>query len=199
MKEVGKLQEINPTLKMSQSFEEVNAVVRGQGYEAAVKQFPKKDIDNFEKVCDVIKEYYHTDNDGNILYGQSPKHNTMKAAYYNYLDRRGELDAFLNNAKQEGERKGREQVVNALETQGNHATTLPPGGAEGDPASEKTQDDIEKKLFEYSKSEYDAKLSADPAFRKEVYDLMNKAGEKNPQWLSMISPKWKEEFEQKQT
>lgn len=198
LSQISELQEFDPKLKTSKPFEEINRVIRTRGYEEAAKLYPKKDIENFDRICDVIKEYQYVDEKtGNIDYAQSPRHNSIKAAFYNLLDREGKLDEFLHNAKTEGKRKGREEVIDALHKKDGAAKPLPSGGEERPLLEEETQDEVVKKLKEYSKREYDAKLDADPAFRKEVYDLMNKAGEKDPHWLRMIPSKWREEFSQK--
>jgi hypothetical protein len=197
MSEVAKLQDFDTGLKTSKPFEEINQVVRTRGYEEAAKIYPKKDIENFDRICDIIKEYHHVDNNGIIDHTRSPKHRSLKAALYNILDEQGKLDEHLHRIKAEGERKGREQVVDALHKQGEAAKPLPSGGAEKTILEETTDTDVIKQLTEYAKPEYDAKINADPALRKQVFDLMVKAADKDPKWGVMIPQKWKEEFTQK--
>jgi len=197
MSEVAKLQDFDVSLKTSKPFEEINTVVRTRGYEEAAKIYPKRDVENFDRICDIIKEFHHVDGNGVIDHTQSPKHRSIKAALYNVLDGEGKLDEFLHQIKTDGARKGREEVINALNKKGETARTLPAGGEEKTILEEMTSTDLDKKLDEYSKREHDDRLKADPVFRKEVYDLMMKKAEKEPTWNAMIPPKWKEEFTQK--
>jgi hypothetical protein len=193
MSEVAKLQEFDPALKMSKSFEEVNRVIQNRGYEEAAKLYPKKDIENFDRICDIVKEYHHVQ-EGKIDYSRPARHRSIKAAYYNLLDGEGKLDEYLHSVKSDGARQGREQVIEAINKRGDAAKPLPPGGAEKPLLEEMTETDLDKKLSEFSKPEYDAKLNADPAFRKEVFELMTQKAQRSPEWDRMIPPKWKEEF-----
>ena len=196
--EVAKLQEHDQSLKTSKAFTEINDFVRTRGYEEASKIYPKKDIENFDRICDVIKAYRNVDDNGHVDFISNPRYKSLKVAYYDMLDTKGELDKFLSTAKSQGAREGREQVIKAIQDQGNRATVLPSGGQSADISSELTDSDLDAKLNEYSRPEYDARSKNDPIFQKEVYDLMVRKAEKDPKWRSMIPTAWITKFSQTQ-
>jgi len=192
--EVAKLQDYDGSLKTSKPFTEINDIVRTRGYDEASKIYPKKDIENFDRICDVIKSYRSVDADGHVDFVAPPRHRSLKVAYYDMLETKGELENFLNSVKTQGAREGREQVIKAISEQGSRATVLPPGGQAGEIVAEITDSDLDSKLEEYSKSQYDSRLKTDPAFQKEVYDLMVRKAERNPEWRSMIPTAWVTKF-----
>jgi hypothetical protein len=195
---VAKLQEHDVDLKTSKPFSEINDFIRTRGYEEASKIFPKKDIENFDKICNVIKETYNVDAEGNIDFSAAPRYKSMKSAYYDILDSKGQLDAFLNKVKNQGAREGREQVIKAINNRENLAQALPIGGGQAaDIVNEVTDVDIDRKLAEYSKPEYDMRLRTDVAFQKENYDLLMRKAEKDPSWRSAIPAAWITKFEKR--
>lgn len=198
MNQVDKLQEHDPDLKTSKPFGEINDYIRSRGYEEAVKIFPKKDIDNFDRICDVIKSYRNVDENGNVDLTAEPRYKNMKAAYYDMLETKGELDKFLLKVKTQGAREGREQVVKAIQDQGNHARTLPIGAPQNEIVNEITGSNVDDQLKEFGKPEYDSRLRTDPALQKQVYDLMMRKAESDPQWLSMIPTAWITKFQKKE-
>lgn len=192
--EVTKLQDHDVSLKTSKPFSEINDYVRTRGYEEAAKIYPKKDIENFDRICDVIKAYRNVDDHGTVDFVSAPRYKSLKLALYDMLETRGELDKFLTGVRTQGEKTGREQVIKAINEQGNRATVLPPGGQAADIVSEITDSDLDAKLREYAKPEYDTRTKTDPLFQKEVYDLMVRKAEKDPSWRSMIPTAWITKF-----
>jgi predicted nuclease with TOPRIM domain len=196
--EVAKLQDYDPALKTSKPFTEINDFVRTRGYEEASKIYPKKDMENFDRLCDVIKTYRSVDGEGHVDFAAPARHRSLRVAYHDMLEATpGKLDEFVTNLKTQGERQGREQVIKAISEQGSRATVLPPGGQAGEIIAEITDSDLDQKLTEYSKPQYDSRLKSDPALQKEVYDLMVRKAEKDPSWRSMIPTAWITKFQQK--
>ncbi len=197
MTEVNKLQAHDQDLATSKPFEDINNFIRTHGYEEAAKIYPKKDIENFDRICDVIKSYRNVDENGNVDLTSEPRYKNMKSAYYDMLESKGELDKFLLKVKTQGAKEGREQVIKAIQDQGNHARTLPIGASSADIVNEITDANIDDQLKEFGKAEYDSRLRTDVGLQKQVYDLMLRKAEKDPSWLSMIPTAWRVKFEKK--
>ena len=193
MGEVKKLQEYDPALVTKSPWEEINNIVADKGYDEASKTLPKSDFQNWERIAKIIQEYRPFDENSNLVVDAKPNHKSLRAAYINHLDETGQIDSFLTNLKNGAARQGREQVINAIETQRNTATPLPANSDSPEGMVAMTMDEIDKKLVEYGRSEYDQQLKDDPKFRREVYDLMKK----KPGMEVVIPAEWKKEFEPK--
>ena len=193
MNQVKVLQEHDPILKTSKSFDEINDFVRKSGMEEAAAIYSKVDIDNYNTLVNVIKDYHNFDEKGNLYVNSKPKYKSIKSAWMDHIQETGKFDEYIARIKNGAAKEGREQVIEAIDQQRNSATTLPVGSDLKDNVEQLTAEQRRDLLAKYSGKEYDARIEEDSIFRKEVYTLMKQ----EPGYEAAIPTAWIEEFETK--
>lgn len=175
LEEVAQFQQECPEYQTATPFAKINEAVRTAGWERASAAFPERDMGNYRKLVELIRQYKTFDERGNLDLNAPGHYKTLDEVHLINLRRQGKLDDHYKRKLTEAEKRARTEVIDALDRTEQGATTLPAGGDLSDTAKEKTTEEKMRLYTELSKMS-DSEINADGNLKSQYVQLADDLG-----------------------